>query len=313
MKKLKKSAVVIPALARIAVTAAASVSGTVAWFTANRAVSVSGDNFVAAKLDSSLAVALTGRVGTHTSEDDQGIKMDAKDKLTHGSYNAQAITAIKEGQLNEGHLYVANLADSGEDILNYTDYGPESTARTTTPTSGKNKWCARYSENGNTWYGVSWQRQFTLTQNVDNRNSYLLFDVNGSSFTDTDQNNKGKQTTLNGFRIAFRTDAKFLVVGGDSTDTHTTGTSKDSHGNFGDNYTAITSNTAKFLDNDSNLTSSNLNLGQFTSGNNNQITITCVAWYEGSDDYVKDKIGDSEISMSSTKINLNFYTRYISA
>ncbi|MCI7132735.1 MAG: hypothetical protein MSA42_03270, partial [Mollicutes bacterium] len=69
MKKFKKSAVVIPALARIAVTAAASVSGTVAWFTANRAVSVSGDNFVAAKLDSSLAVALTGRVGTQTSED----------------------------------------------------------------------------------------------------------------------------------------------------------------------------------------------------------------------------------------------------
>lgn len=308
MKKFKKSAVVIPALARIAVTAAASVSGTVAWFTANRAVSVSGNNFVAAKLDSSLDVVLTGRVGTQATQGSKGINMNANDKLTHGSYHAKAIT-----KTDEGHLYVANLTDGGDDILNYTDYGPESTARTTTPTSGKNKWCARYSENGNTWYGVSWQRKFTLTQNVDNRNSYLLFDVNGSSFTDTDQNNQGKQTTLSGFRIAFRTDVKFLVVGGDSTDTHTTGTLSTSQGHFGTNYTPITSDTAKFLDNDSNLTSSNLNLGQFTSANNNQITITCVAWYEGSDDYVKDKIGESEISMSSTKINLNFYTRYISA
>ena len=266
MKKLKKSAVVIPALARIAVTAAASVSGTVAWFTANRAVSVSGNNFVAAKLDSSLDVVLTGRVGTQATQGSKGINMNANDKLTHGSYDAKPIT-----KTDEGHLYVANLTDDGNDILNYTDYGPESTAKTTTPTSGKNKWCARYSTNGNTWYGVSWQRQFTLTQNVDNRNSYLLFDVDRSSFNDTNENNQGKQTTLNGFRIAFRTDAKFLVVGGDTTGTHTTGTSKDSHGNSGANYTAITSNTAIFLDNDSKLTSSNLSLGQFTLDNNDHL------------------------------------------
>ena len=66
--------------------------------------------------------------------------MDAKDKLTHVSYNEQAITYD-----HEGNFYVANLTDGGEDILNYTDYGPESQARTTTPTSGTNKWCACYS------------------------------------------------------------------------------------------------------------------------------------------------------------------------
>ena len=58
MKKLKKSAVVIPALARIAVTAAASVSGTVAWFTANRSVTVNGSNFNAVAQDGDLSIEL---------------------------------------------------------------------------------------------------------------------------------------------------------------------------------------------------------------------------------------------------------------
>ena len=61
MKKFNKSKVIIPALAMIALTTAASATGTVAWFTANQAVTaegltakvVAGDNLFIAKNDSS--------------------------------------------------------------------------------------------------------------------------------------------------------------------------------------------------------------------------------------------------------------------
>ena len=56
MKKFKKSTVIVPALARIAVTTAASVSGTVAWFTATRSVTASGMSFTA-KSSSNLLIA----------------------------------------------------------------------------------------------------------------------------------------------------------------------------------------------------------------------------------------------------------------
>ena len=152
MNKLKKSAVVIPALAMIAVTAAASVSGTVAWFTANRAVSVTAGNFVSSKLDSSLTVESTGGVGTSVDNDKKIISVDSKDTLTHGSYDAKAITGN-----TEGHLYVANLADGADSVSNYTDYGPESAAKQSSATGSTNKWCASTNSatNAKTWYGVS--------------------------------------------------------------------------------------------------------------------------------------------------------------
>lgn len=56
MKKFKKSSVIVPALARIAVTSAASVSGTVAWFTATRSVTARGMSFTA-KSTSNLLIA----------------------------------------------------------------------------------------------------------------------------------------------------------------------------------------------------------------------------------------------------------------
>lgn len=56
MKKFNKSKVIIPALAMIALTTAASATGTVAWFTANTATTVTGMTFTA-KASSNLLIA----------------------------------------------------------------------------------------------------------------------------------------------------------------------------------------------------------------------------------------------------------------
>ncbi len=66
MKKFNKSKVIIPALAMIALTTAASATGTVAWFSVNQAATVTGMQFkttagsnllVAGKVDTDTAVA----------------------------------------------------------------------------------------------------------------------------------------------------------------------------------------------------------------------------------------------------------------
>ena len=306
--KFKKSKIIVPALALITATTVASVTGTVAWFTATRSVTVTGSQFVATKLESKLNVSLTKGVGTTVDTSDSSkITMATKDKLTHGSYDAKAITSSSEGE-----LYVANISDDGSTVNSYTSLGKESAAVTNTATTTENSWIARSDNtNGNIYYGVSWTMTFSLETATTNQTDYLLFDVAGSSFKD----NSGKTTTTaNGFRIAFMTGDKYLVVGGDNEKKHVTGTSSESTNIF-DNYVAITETTTKASyitkssDTDS-LVSNTLCLGTVGTATSNSLIVKCVAWYEGEDTYVKDEYNNTTIDMSSIEATLNFYTRY---
>ncbi len=308
--KFKKSKIIVPALALITATTVASVTGTVAWFTASRAVIVTGSQFVATKLESKLNVTLTMGVGTSVDTTDTSkITMATNDKLTHGSYDAKAIT-----NTSEGNLYVAKINDNGQTVESYTDLGTESNALKTTATTTENSWIARSdATNGNIYYGVSWTMTFSLETETTNQTDYLLFDVDGSSFTDK----SGKTTTTaNGFRIAFMTDKKCLVIGGDSEKKHVNGTGSSSTANFEEaNYEAITATTAKASDitkssDNDTLANNKLCLGTIGTATANSLVVKCVAWYEGEDTYVKDKHNGTTIDMSKIEASLNFYTRY---
>ncbi len=361
--KFKKSKIIVPALALITATTVASVTGTVAWFTANRAVTVSANNFIATKVESNLVVTTEGRIGTKATADN-GITTttdtNVTNKLTHGSYDAQNNAA--------GSLYVAEISDDGQNITDFTDLGTEATAKSATATTSINKWLARSETNSKTWYGVSWTMKFSLQSASTNTADYLFLDPSASKFTDS---TTGTTTAL-GFRIAFMTSQTFKVMGGDSTLTHvdanmakgtyqqtsdtavnanktyytqdTTDTTKytkvaspevtsigsyyeKSVGTTYANYTADTNywqvgaNVAKAADasNENTLTSNKLCIGQvgYTSAEqdaqDNSLTVTCVAWYEGSDEYVADKKDDNAIDMSSITASLVFYTRGVIA
>ena len=68
MKKNIKSKIVVPALGLILLSTAASISGSVAWFTANRTATVKAGEFAVVKTGDDLAVDLTAGIGT--TEDD---------------------------------------------------------------------------------------------------------------------------------------------------------------------------------------------------------------------------------------------------
>ena len=66
--KFKKSKIIVPALTLITATTVASVTGTVAWFTATRAVTVSATTFETRAENSSLSVVTTAETISGTKK-----------------------------------------------------------------------------------------------------------------------------------------------------------------------------------------------------------------------------------------------------
>ena len=109
MKKFKKSAVVIPALARIAVTAAASVSGTVAWFTATHTVTATAGNFNATYNDGNLELSVASVQATEGNKavkaltiNDHDVTIDNGILFTDASYNATVNELWSDKEKDDG-------------------------------------------------------------------------------------------------------------------------------------------------------------------------------------------------------------------
>ena len=84
---MKKSKVIIPALSLIAFSMAASITGAVAWFTANRVATVTAGEFAVVNTTSALDVSLATGVGTsiNNSGEVKVVTVTEGYKLTDGS------------------------------------------------------------------------------------------------------------------------------------------------------------------------------------------------------------------------------------
>lgn len=307
----KSKFVILPALATLVLTGVASVTGTVAWFTASRDVSVSG-SFISTKTDSNLSVTLANGTGTTASND----TISVQGKMTHGSYDAQAGAS--------GTLYVASL-DDDKHVTAYLDKHSLNNNTTTTEAPESKTtyhWAAKYNTEASKciWYGVSWTMKFTYAAFADGETNYLLFNPSDSTISGikASADESGTSTTgdtYKGFRIALMTANKYLVLGGDSQVKHVTGTSKESTGEYASaNYEDLNASNkqGKLDDNAHDVVSGKYSFG--TIDGTTGVTITCVAWFEGEDvDSIVDKIGDNDVVMSNVTASLNFYTRSINA
>ena len=82
---MKKSKIIIPALAMIAFSTAASIAGSVAWFTANRQATISAGTYTVVKTTANLETELKKGVGT-TVSNNQTVSF-GDNKLTDASLN----------------------------------------------------------------------------------------------------------------------------------------------------------------------------------------------------------------------------------
>ena len=88
--KNKKSKIIVPALGLILLSTAASISGSVAWFTANRTAQIKTGEFTVVKTGDDLEVGLTAGVGISTvdaASEIKSITVNASYNLTDSSFD----------------------------------------------------------------------------------------------------------------------------------------------------------------------------------------------------------------------------------
>ncbi|MBR0294313.1 MAG: hypothetical protein IJQ67_00145 [Bacilli bacterium] len=91
--KMKKSKIIVPALGLLLLSTAASVSGTVAWFTANRTYSFTAGEFAVVNTKDNLEASLGAGLGTSADNENKKITVtNSAHVLTDASFDHTSLT-----------------------------------------------------------------------------------------------------------------------------------------------------------------------------------------------------------------------------
>ena len=184
---MKKSKIIIPALGILLLSTAASISGSVAWFTANRTIATKVGSFGIGSVDGNLSGVVAGGVGTEVNSEDnkeilfqQTVSSAAQPTaLTDGSYdnstkNLYTDESVETERVGEGKT-------AGTNTTKFIDLGTEASHAST------GKWKAGSqtvsSVTTNYYYGVSWDINLTYEYAAITKDVYVFFDVANSSVT----------------------------------------------------------------------------------------------------------------------------------
>jgi len=185
---MKKSKIIVPALALLAFTTISSVSGTVAWFTASRGGSFTASNFKVVNPEGNMAIALGNKIGTTIS----GTTVNVATKY-EGEASAQANTQVDAS-------FDHKTPALWQDIPN--DNGGQPTSFTTVSLTE-----AKAQIENHVFMIISWTATFTYTFGADTADANIYFNAAESTFTvaegiKADADNSTKLYTYRGFRVA---------------------------------------------------------------------------------------------------------------
>ena len=325
----KKLGVLVSSLALVAVTAMAGVTGTAAWFTANRAKTVTAGTFTAYSPSDSLTIKADALQGTRVSDADKAIKAETGNDTT----NVKSVLRDASYDAKGGKLYRAFVdTENTDDTKQPTVTGYEAVASTSydtgyTVTETKEK----ATQGAKIYWALSWKYTFSYSNPNSTYGSALFFDRKASTFSDT------TTAIAKGFRIAFNVekggyftwtnDAE--LIEGKSLDIATPATTFKEHTYIGEkdgnslgevNYEAnkllTTDTNYKRYDDGMDADTAAANpeyIGTFTkatSGGVNSIEVTCTAWFEGTDDNVITSKANSTEAISAS---MTFYVRDLGA
>ena len=177
-KNMKKSKIIVPAIAMIAFSTAASIAGSVAWFTASRQVDINAGTYTVVKTTTNLTTKLTGGIGTSASGN--VVSVPTTTLLTDASfdYDNQKIYAPKADGSAIDSTKTVELASATAENL-----------KRETLTSGAVVYSA-----------VTWDIEFVLGFGATAGDYGLYLDEAHSSFVGTGSENY----TAKGFRIALQ-------------------------------------------------------------------------------------------------------------
>lgn len=326
---MKKSKIIIPALGVLVLSTAASITGTVAWFTANRTATITTGDFAVVKTDGNLDAEVTAGAGT--------TKASAK------VINPISSSAIGDASFNPESKILWN--DTGDGSAYRTIPTSTPVNAHTNLTDADHPW----KISNTAYHAVNWKITFTYTWGADHTTLNVFFDAKdimasvGSKMVGTNQDETAYTAqTAKGFRIAMigatGTYKNTVVFAGlqnaadlacvtsssttkgyaDSTATALTGFTwfaADKYGAAGEAGTAYSNvgqengGLARAVDGDASQRTRKDFLGQlvYADAATSTLDVICVAWYEGTSPNVVDKINEDVQKLQQVASTLKFY------
>ena len=172
---MKKTKILVPALGLLLLSTTASISGTVAWFTANRVYEMTAGEFAVVSTTHNLDVKLHGGVGTQVG-DPTVIEVKDDYVLTDGSYDhttkrivAPDVSGTKIGKVTE-------LSNASESTL---------------------------MRDTNVYTAFTWEMDFSLEFGAVSQTTGLFFNAEDSEITAGTNGGTTIVDTARGFRMAF--------------------------------------------------------------------------------------------------------------
>ena len=300
---MKKSKIIIPALALIAFSVAASVTGAVAWFTASRSAQITAGSYSVVKTSAELSYKLTGGIGTSVDQTNHPDTVVFDGYLTDGSFSHKGATA--------NDIFITYPSSDGKTMGGTVNLA-DAEATTTGILRGTNA-----ADSKSIYTVATFNLSFTVSFGATGENVGLFLN-NASGQTEFTVKNNDPAVTATGFRMAFvpKSDsangqAKVLA------DLQTAANckyikSKTDNPLAGSAYDAvdlIDSSISTAMPEDKALTKANallrndyLGYFAFSSGAQVNLNFTVVAWFEGTDPNVVNQASASLYQQVTSKL-----------
>ncbi len=325
---MKKSKVIVPAMALLLFSTAASITGTVAWFTSVRTFDTSVGDFEVTKLDGNLACEMSALYGTKKVGDD--ISLGDPSHANH---------AVRMGDASFDHqnktLYTNDPNGGANFVLLDTMAAAGTGGIDGFAATNSSAWL--YNTVGTVdsvgtkeyYYAVAWNMKFSFEFVAEARDVNVFFNYKESSMAVQDGDGGAAAAgntndAAKGFRIAFLSRSATKVWGekfdgsaavkseatySSTSDTaqYVNGVGSDSIANYSASSFIGSSEKAaaytKAVDADSNSTqTSRLDyIGTIVNAAgtaNDYVVVTCVAWFEGTSKNVVDLTRFAKITAS---------------
>lgn len=298
-KKFRKSTIVIPALALMVLTAGASATGAVAWFTATRQVTANASTFTAASTTSALTIEAAAGQGTTVATNKIDVSVGTN-YLCDASYDASYAQGTTIGK-----LYRSVLDDDGGNPTGFAEVSADGYDTQKKTNDGQHE----------IFYAVNWTYTFTYST-TNPAGSALLFDLS-STFSSAEKTAAGFRIAFNNINADDNNKNTYRVWTNSDTSTYVNGTDSASTATYSASYIAKNSTPYTRV---SDATSSGTvralpeYLGTFTNGASavTSIQIRCTAWYEGTDPsvvVVENQLKDNP----AITARMTFYVRDLAA
>ena len=329
---MKKSKIIVPALGLLLLSTAASVSGTVAWFTANRVYTNTISAFHVGSIDGALdaTAVITPLAGVEEDSQHAGTVLFQTEQ---NSAKVPSYLADASYDHTSGKLYTDNgsyTTDGGLNTSYFIDLDDAS----------ESHWYAGTKDSNRYYYGFAWNTQFTYTFGAETTGIDFFVDLSsvGTNFSVARGNTQNKTAQIEkSLRVGLICGSEKIVLApfhasGDAAAIKYVNGTEPSGNPDADplgTYThaaavntasanlvtgaTITSTNAKFnfekaVDNTahSSLSARVDYLGQFTNvtpGTTNKLTVTVVVWLDGLDSAT---VKDSDLA-DTLSGSLKFY------